>query len=574
MSGRSANSVRELLGKFEESNQRISPPSRGRSPAGSESVTSTDSKPFSKVRTSFVSVERSGQMAPSLRKLSNNFEGNLGGDGQVDLEATTDGGGSEKPMANGNPALPHPTKDSTDPLAKVKEEDAASEPREPNTEPSERHVCSSTATLDSDKPVSTAKDDNATSLQSDRKDEKAVSDGGASVERRTSLGDLLKGHAFEQEADTIPEVRKPEPSEPQDSSNSSKVNGGQPKEPNTTSIRSTTNTKATSSRPPAIVTKKDTTAAPSASTAASTEITAKPPKTPKTPQDVSTSTKQPASKTASPKQSISAKPTTKTATKEHKQVPPQRSSRPSAAIKAPTAAASKAGQASTPKNIHPTKKTGPVSPPTKTHPKSPTRPVRLPASLTAPTAASVAKLGATATARPPSRTSHTITNNPSVPNKDRAPAAASQPRPKPPRASLPAPSAAPSKAKARTSIAGSKPADGSFLARMMRPTQSSASKTHEKVEPKTPPKKTVSTKPHEASEGTVEHRAHEGGEGQSVPSQDALEPLHVPDSHAAQDGTSVDTDATSVAAPEAVGTKGENQGINGYGATPSEAVSA
>lgn len=44
------------------------------------------------------------------------------------------------------------------------------------------------------------------------------------------------------------------------------------------------------------------------------------------------------------------------------------------------------------------------------------------------------------------------------------------------------------------STAGSKAPDEGFLARMMRPTASSASKTHEKVEPKTPPKKTATSK--------------------------------------------------------------------------------
>lgn len=41
---------------------------------------------------------------------------------------------------------------------------------------------------------------------------------------------------------------------------------------------------------------------------------------------------------------------------------------------------------------------------------------------------------------------------------------------------------------------------GDFLARMMRPTQASASKTHEKVEQKTPPKKLVFSQPKKVSD--------------------------------------------------------------------------
>ena len=588
MSGRSASSVRELLGKFEENSQRISPPSRGRSPTGSESITSTESRPFSKVRTSFVSVERSGQMAPSLRNSSNNFEGHLGGDGQVDPETGMDGGISEKPRANGSATLPCSAKDLGDPLAKVKEEDTPSGPREPNvthTEAAPGTGCSNTVAVDSNKLVSAAEDDTAALLPSDPKDEKAVSEVAASVERRTSLGDLLKGHAFEQEADMMPEIAKTEtlkaqestnpgklPSHPKIHSTHLKVNGGQPTEASKTSTTSTTNTKSTAIRPSPIITNKDNPVVPSASMAASSEIISKPPKTPKTPQDVSTPTKQPVSKT---EQTVSAKLTSKSSANDPKQAPAQKSSRSLAPPKASTTTASKFGQASTSTNPNHTKKTGPASPHTKPHPKSPTRVVRLPASLTAPTAASVAKLGGTTTARPPNGTSHTTASNLStLNNKDRASAAAPQPRPKPPRASLPAPSAAAPRTKARTSIAGSKPADGGFLARMMRPTQSSASKTHEKAEPKTPPKKTAVTTSHKASEGTIEPGAQENVEGNSVPSQDALEPSHVPNSETPQEDTNVEADASSVASPKASGTKGEKQGINGGGDTPSAVISA
>ena len=43
--------------------------------------------------------------------------------------------------------------------------------------------------------------------------------------------------------------------------------------------------------------------------------------------------------------------------------------------------------------------------------------------------------------------------------------------------------------KPRTSMASTNATNGGFLERMMRPTQSSAQKTHEKVETKSPPRK-------------------------------------------------------------------------------------
>ncbi|MCJ1332696.1 hypothetical protein MMC10_009390 [Thelotrema lepadinum] len=76
MTDRSANGsggVRNMRALFEAKNEQQSPPSRGRSPAASsESVRSTSSRPISKVRASFVTVEKSGSFGPmlGLRKTS------------------------------------------------------------------------------------------------------------------------------------------------------------------------------------------------------------------------------------------------------------------------------------------------------------------------------------------------------------------------------------------------------------------------------------------------------------------------------------------------------------------------
>ncbi|KAF2200723.1 hypothetical protein GQ43DRAFT_357039, partial [Delitschia confertaspora ATCC 74209] len=114
----------------------------------------------------------------------------------------------------------------------------------------------------------------------------------------------------------------------------------------------------------------------------------------------------------------------------------------------------------------------------KPKPKSPTRPVRLPSHLLAPTAASVAK-HSDETAQPVTRKPSTVSRPP--PTKT-AP---------PPRKAASRASVAPQPAKRPDSRASTRGTpDDSFLARMMRPTAASASKTHEKVS--SPPRKTTS----------------------------------------------------------------------------------
>ena len=160
----------------------------------------------------------------------------------------------------------------------------------------------------------------------------------------------------------------------------------------------------------------------------------------------------------------------------------------------------------------------PTSPPAskKPTPKPPTRPVNLPAAATAPTAASTAKLGGTAPSRSPSRasTNGTTTDRrvPPLIKRDRlsvqtrGPLSATTPslQKKTPKAiahtQRPGTAAIPGlqKKASRASL----PPDEGFLARMMRPTASSASKVHEKVETKSPPRKMPSTKPKRRSDGS------------------------------------------------------------------------
>ena len=89
--------------------------------------------------------------------------------------------------------------------------------------------------------------------------------------------------------------------------------------------------------------------------------------------------------------------------------------------------------------------------------------------------------------------------------RDQVHANSSKTQPKPPRTSLPArskPEEKPKVPKPRQSMASSKAPEGSFLDRMMRPTQSSSQKTHEKVDVKSPPRKQLASKSKRTSEGS------------------------------------------------------------------------
>lgn len=121
----------------------------------------------------------------------------------------------------------------------------------------------------------------------------------------------------------------------------------------------------------------------------------------------------------------------------------------------------------------------------KARPKSPTRAVKLPSHLTAPTASSAAKQENAAQSSATSKSSarhSTINSLRASTNSGKPPAST--------RSSL-AGSQSTSAKTASSSVHPPKPvvADGSFLSRMMRPTASSASKTHEKTEAKSPPRR-------------------------------------------------------------------------------------
>ncbi len=208
--------------------------------------------------------------------------------------------------------------------------------------------------------------------------------------------------------------------------------------------------------------------------------------------------------------------------------PERKPSRASLAPSHPTRPASKpptaAAHGSAPKTRIP------ASPPQtgfhKPRPKSPTKPVKLPASLTAHTASSGSKA---ATAAPPSRQSLSRASGSVQAGATRSPSRATTTsksgltkNPSTLRSSSSRPSLGPppntlKKQPSRTNLPqNAPPADEGFLARMMRPTTASASKTAEKP-PTTPPKRSQSVKrpvtrdgppKHEPSKGSPAHKAH------------------------------------------------------------------
>ncbi|OKL56616.1 hypothetical protein UA08_08146 [Talaromyces atroroseus] len=217
-------------------------------------------------------------------------------------------------------------------------------------------------------------------------------------------------------------------------------------------------------------------------------------------QPPSMTIKKSASTMSIPKEPSTSKTTiNKTAAKERKPaVTPTRSAtttiRPTAHADKPTTTTKRAAAAKstvpaarpdrskTPSQDPIKKPTIQPSPQSKPASKSPTRPVRLPASLVTPTAASTARTGSLARSQshinlrssPKTETAKTLSRKPSTLRPDAA------------RLST---HIIPDRPRSRMSTTSSRaPQEESFLARMMRPTASSASKMHDKVEPRSPPR--------------------------------------------------------------------------------------
>lgn len=485
MSGKSYPTVNNLRALFEQSRDSTSPPSRGRSPAGSETLIGDNARPIAKVRTSFVSVERIGPMGPlnGVKKPSDNAEQDLGGDGGDEPKVVASHPPPQSSNANGNGIKTEAKLATKEGDEKVAEGQSTAELS--NLDSSEAASSNATDTV-VDKPDPASQDESDSTQTSKPKDEENKSEASKPDDEPQDLGAVLKGAPFENETGVnINAAEGQESAPPESTSSPPKQNSevdqeasGSPPKPET-AAKQISKPKPTlgSSRPSAISSKKLAPKAPNAGTTASHEISTGSPKTPNSPNVAGRHT---SSKTASPRNPGPAKAPNHT-NREPRKEPIPRTTRPPAGPKVVDAAGTKSEKSGSAANGNAAKKSGPISPITKPRPKSPTRAVRLPAAATATTASSAAKVGEAPPSRSPSRSSVSNTRKPTVLGRDRA-APPSNARKSTARTSLPAGSNESQKAKSRVSTASAKAPEGSFLARMMRPTQSSASKTHERVE--------------------------------------------------------------------------------------------
>jgi len=545
MSGRSPSGVASLRARFEQNKESTSPPSRGRSPAGS--ATSDHSRPISKVRTSFVSVEGSGRMGEQLNTKDTDRGETVPGIGMEGSNTAVNGAGTEKPETNGD-SLPEPAQAETS----VSKGDVKPEPTMNGSAAAGLKPTGMDGTSDAspDKPVSAAEDNSAGMLPADPKDEKTISGGAALGGDTAGLGSILKGSPFEQNGEkkaTPSKSSKPKaaianPHSPktQTKAPSNGIANSKPKETTASKPAAQSKSKITgavssaqaksappsgppdgpsasdskpeaAARPATIETGSTGPPAPSTEEMSKEFAESKLEKTippePRTPTSATGITKQPTPSKASPKP---GKP--KESKKETAKDIRKSTARESAVSKPPPSAAVKPTPKPSSSTANSVKKSNPTSPKpafTKPRPKSPTRPARLPAAATAPTAASAAKLDG---APPPTNDRKPVNH---LSTRDRVPSNPSKSQSKPARTSLPIGSKPAEKPKAsgpRQSMASSKAPEGSFLDRMMRPTRSSSQKTHEKVEVKTPPKKHHVAKPKRTSEGSDRSKADHAGD--------------------------------------------------------------
>ncbi|MCJ1241190.1 hypothetical protein MMC14_009194 [Varicellaria rhodocarpa] len=501
MSDRSNSGVRNIRAMFEAKSEQTSPPSRGRSPVGSEGAgtRSTSSRPLSKVRTSFVAVERSGQLGTQLglRRMSSNGEAAQGTDPGSDTRPSTTSeiDRPEAPKINGNgDGNLNGCVDSAPALEKVKEEELSNGSKE---------------------ALSDQKEDTALLLEhSDHALDAAKSpvNGDAPSSKDKDLGSVLKGSPFNpEESAKSPTLQETIASnaDTQHTKTPSKTNAAVEGTPTGTKSGSPSKSKPLISRPMAIRTKKDIGGSPQVKTPGKASKSSSSPRTPKTPatQNAQPSSKvssprQPLSKTASPKLSLPTNGGKKLS--ELNKGPTKKASRTSIASSVSTTTAKQQPPTSTVPSKKPASSSTSTSTSAKPKPKSPTRPARLPAAATAPTAASAARLSGAPQSRSPSRTgTTTISRKPLTLNKD-----ASTSRFRGPQtgststkiASRPPPTSNPAAEGPKPRNVVGKAPDEGFLARMMRPTASSASKVHDKTEQKSPPGKAASVKPKRKSE--------------------------------------------------------------------------
>ncbi|KAF7156921.1 hypothetical protein CNMCM5623_000766 [Aspergillus felis] len=380
--------VRSLLAKFENNNQNstASPPPRGRSPIGSDHTGS--SRPLSKVRASFISVDRTSQGSPvsGLRSPSSPIDGavpptRVRSFNSEDFEAVLKSSDSTSSPSNSSNAAEQPRVDQP--------------PKNSSTEPL---IKGQTAT-------------------------------------QSSTGDVSQ---TEKTASALPTATETAPAK-----SAQKPTKTVTKRPSNVHIGKTNSATKSPANP----------RTPTSPAKPSTERTSKPAHSTKT--AAAKDDHAAATRTATHKPSrASLNTTTKTSTR------PVRASMPARDSTKPATTDDRT-----------------------TRPKSPARASRLPPSNTT-SLSSTAKGGSgPALTRKPSTLKKAVNASQS---RATTPTAASV-RKQASRPSLPAHSGT-DRPHSRVSNASAKPIDDSFLARMMRPTASSASKVQDKIEIKSPPR--------------------------------------------------------------------------------------
>ncbi|KAF1974270.1 hypothetical protein BU23DRAFT_567480 [Bimuria novae-zelandiae CBS 107.79] len=573
MSG-SNSGVRNLRAMFENQNAS-SPEPRGRSPAGS--ATSGASRPTSKVRASFVSVEPSGGVAKDL----GTTKGTSANNPQAHRRESFSVSGDSEDVQELKKVIceeMEERKQSVDVAETIPE--AAVESRDASREaPPVREAAGTMTNLGSimkgsDFPETAPKPAPA---EQPMEEEPAVHPGEAIAPAEASgkPAEPLAQEAPPENPDKVVSGVQEEASlKPADPTSEAAVAGGEALPPPTEALSHPSDTKTASQTPKAdesklkatdtprtngrAATKKPATISTSKSPARGTSSARSPlprsplPKTPTVPKPAAarTASKSPAPAKAQAKPAASKEASKPAAPK----TTTRASARPSTATSGTTASAAAKAKAPVAETKRTTTKATSSAPPSKDstttspsgfkkpRPRSPTRPVRLPSHLTAPTASYAAKHGEEAAAQK-------LARKPSTVSKPAPRASAPVAKKQPSRASLAPSTAAAKRPESRTSTTAG--AGEGFLARMMRPTASSASKTHDK--PTSPPRREAAAKPsakpglvtktkkkvqevadkakdvvtnghheekHDSSESTVPEPVAEGGaEAEPVPSE-------------------------------------------------------
>ncbi|KAM0349651.1 hypothetical protein ACHAPU_003480 [Fusarium lateritium] len=471
--------VKNLRAMFENKGD-TSPPERGRSSGASTPVQgnsgSESPRPLSKVRTSFVAIEKDGRIglqrnpshesSVSRRRLSMDTDAEsvstVPDKPSASLEEATRG---NKPFFQEaipeSPRLPvDPPKTPTEQIGAVTDEPSVNPDKQVDQEePSPSLLPAEPA------PVSPKKEDVPMTppAATNGKSETATVDEPAP----TATARTTEPAKITEPAKTTEPAKITEPAKTATPAKAA------------TPAKTITAKKTTTSRPSTISTKP----VPTTKHPAKSPSTAKPP---------------PATR---PSASTTHKPETKPALKASPVI--KKEPKPAART---TSTATRPQAATTSKKPQPLKPTTSDTGFVKPKPKSPTKPVHLPASLTAPTAASGARTGRQGRppassqnlgvpARPASRASSTGAGASSGRTDKRQPSTSAVGRSRP---SLGIP---PKKTAEQSQTKKEAPVDESFLARMMRPTQASSSKTAEKV-PTTPPKKTAKRRTSSGADAT------------------------------------------------------------------------